>query len=207
MPMRRITSTLVFVLGIAVAPSALGATTGNSSDAAGFVQQMVGQATDSMRNTALSDGERDQRIVVLLQTDFDLHEIARFVLGRYWTTANETERQTFDSLFPRWVLKTYSARLKQLCDQSIKVTGSRMDDGTNATVTSEIANGSGSPVKIDWRLGDHGAGFKVTDISVEGVSLLLSQREEVASVISRTGGSLATLNGMLAQKLQAATGF
>ena len=43
-------------------------------------------------------------------------------------------------------------------------------------------------------------GFKIVDVDVEGVSMVLTQREEFSSVIQRSGG-LAGLNKTLQEKL------
>src|SRR6266851_3526021 len=43
--------------------------------------------------------------------------------------------------------------------------------------------------------------YKVVDIDVEGVSMLVTQREEFGSVIQRSGGTIAGLNKTLQERL------
>ena len=44
-------------------------------------------------------------------------------------------------------------------------------------------------------------GLKIVDVEVEGVSMALTEREEFASIIQRNGGSVASLNQAMQQKL------
>ncbi len=46
-------------------------------------------------------------------------------------------------------------------------------------------------------------GFKILDIEVEGVSMALAEREEFASIIQNNGGSVASINRVIQQKLTA----
>jgi phospholipid transport system substrate-binding protein len=70
-------------------------------------------------------------------------------------------------------------------------------------VSSQVLRTDGAPpAKVDWRVRkDNAGGFKIVDIDVEGVSMLLTQREEFGSVIQRSGGDIAGLNKTLEQKL------
>ena len=56
-----------------------------------------------------------------------------------------------------------------------------------------------TPIRLDWRLTATPTGWRVLDISVEGVSLLLTFRNEFAAVIERSGGQLAGLIDELRQ--------
>ena len=44
--------------------------------------------------------------------------------------------------------------------------------------------------------------YKIVDVDVEGISMILAQREEFASVIQRNGGTVSGLIQAIRQKLQ-----
>jgi phospholipid transport system substrate-binding protein len=178
----------------------------SQADPAAFVDGLVQQALDLLRNTQqLSDAQRDQRFKKLLDSGFDIPRIARFVLGRYWTSASDADRAAFGDLFEQWIVRTYSQRFKDYSGETVQVGTSRPESDTNFVVASQIVHPNGNPpAKVDWhvRKGEDGQ-YKIVDVEVEGISMALTQREEFASVIQRNGGSVASLNDALRQKLQA----
>lgn len=172
-----------------------------SSSAASFVDGLVGDAIVVIKDQNLSDQDRQQRFEALLQRGFDMPRIARYVLGRYWTTASGDERQSFARLFQHWVVQTYTSRFKGYSGETVKVVGTR-DEDQGAIVTTEIMSPSGAPpIKLDWRVANHDGGFKILDVDVEGVSMVLTEREEIAAVIQRSGGTVASLNRVFAERL------
>ena len=172
-----------------------------STSAASFVDGLVGDAIVVIKDQNLSAQDRQQRFEALLQRGFDMPRIARYVLGRYWTTASDDERQSFARLFQHWVVQTYASRFKGYSGETVKVIGTR-DEDQGAIVTTEIMSPSGAPpIKLDWRVANHDGGFKILDVDVEGVSMVLTEREEIAAVIQRSGGTVASLNRVFAERL------
>jgi phospholipid transport system substrate-binding protein len=202
MPLRRSLSLLIVLVAL-VLPVA-GVRAAAPSDAQSFINDLVSQALDMLRNKQMPIAERDQKFSLLLTSDFDIPRISRFVLGRYWTTASDEERTAFARLFERWIVRTYSARFSDYSGETIKVNGMKPQGETDVIVESELIHTDGGPpAKIDWRVRHKDDGFKIVDIDVEGVSMALTQKEEFASVIQNSGGSVAGLNRAIEQKLAA----
>jgi phospholipid transport system substrate-binding protein len=51
----------------------------------------------------------------------------------------------------------------------------------------------GPPVQLDWRLDVRGCRYRVIDVSIEGKSYALSEREILARLIQRHGGQISGL--------------
>ena len=146
------------------------------------------------------ESQRAARFRDLLREDFDVPGIARFVLGRYWNTATEEQRAEFVKLFEDYVAQAYATRLAEYAGEQFKVTGSRLD-GDGAIVSSQILRPAGSaPIKVDWRLTGRNGIYKISDVSVDGISMAVTQRSEFASVIQHNGGQVQGLIAMLRQK-------
>jgi phospholipid transport system substrate-binding protein len=144
--------------------------------------------------------ERVARFRQLLREDFDVPGIARFVLGRYWNTATEEQRADFVKLFEEYIAIAYSTRLAEYTGETFKVTGSR-PDGEGAIVSSQIIRPAGAaPVKVDWRLTGRDGNYKISDVSVDGISMAVTQRSEFASVIQHNGGQVQGLLTMLRER-------
>jgi phospholipid transport system substrate-binding protein len=193
----------LFMLAV-VAPFALATTSGRAAtnDPSSFVSDLVGTAMQSLSNKKLSDEQREKEFRALLDAKFDMPRISRFVLGRYWTTAADQDKQNFQKLFEDYVVRAYAARFTEYSGEEVKVLGARPESETVTLVTSQFLRPNGQPpAKVDWRVRKQDNDFKIVDIDVEGVSMLVTQREEFGSVIQRSGGSIAGLNKTLQERL------
>jgi phospholipid transport system substrate-binding protein len=191
---------LLLVLIAGLAPGS--ARAAKADGAAAFVNGMVAAALRTLRDPGLAQAERERRLGALLTQDFDTARIARYVLGRYWMVASDDERREFARLFRDWAVHTYAARLNQYTNEIVKVTGSRSESDTDAVVTSEIVHPAGPPTHVSWRVSRRTGDYRVIDIDVEGVSLALTERDEIAAAIQRNGGTVAAMNRALAEKLR-----
>src|SRR5438874_12078338 len=151
----------------------------NPADAVAFMNTLWERAVEVLNNKT-DPAIREARFRELFHADFDSAGIARFVLGRYWRTASEEEQQEFVKLFEDYVVFVYTARLSNFGGEALKVRGSRSDGDGVIVSTDVISPGGASPMKIDWRLvADHGT-YKITDIIVEGISMMATQLSEFA---------------------------
>jgi phospholipid transport system substrate-binding protein len=190
---------LAFALALFVVPAKAAA----PSDAASFINDLINKALKTLDNKQLSNEDRDKTFRDLLDTDFDMPRISRFVLGPYWREASDQDKQQFQKLFEDYVVRSYSRSFSEYSGEQMKVTGSRPESETSTLVQSQVVRQNGPPAKVDWRVrkDKEDNNFKIVDVDVEGVSMVLTQREEFSSVIQRSGGTVAGLNKELQQKL------
>lgn len=142
----------------------------------------------------------EKRFRELFRESFHLPAIGRFVLGRYWRQATPDQRQEFLALFEELVVGTYAARFTGYSGEQLAIRDARPDSEKTAIVHSEIVRPNGPPIRIDWRVGHDGNGFKVLDVVIEGISMAVTQRSEFASVIQRRGGKVEGLIEALRNK-------
>ncbi len=157
-----------------------------------FVQRVSFSAIDFLSDEDLSQSGKTKKFRALLQKHFDLKTMGKYALGRYWRMASTAEKAEYLSLFQRMVLDLYSNRFSEYSDQSIKVSGA-MQKGKNILVHSKIVGKSRPDVKLDWVVKRRNGEYKVIDILVEGVSMVITQRSDFASVIQRGGGKVQVL--------------
>ncbi|MGC2203712.1 MAG: ABC transporter substrate-binding protein [Stellaceae bacterium] len=170
-----------------------------AADPAALISQLGSRALEVLGKGS-TQSQRVARFRELLREDFDVPGIARFVLGRYWNIATEEQRAEYVKLFEDYVALAYSTRLAEYTGEKFKVTGSR-PDGDGAIVSSQIVRpGGAAPVKVDWRVTGRNGVYKISDVSVDGISMAVTQRSEFASVIQHNGGQVQGLIAMLRQK-------
>jgi phospholipid transport system substrate-binding protein len=201
--MRRSLLTAAFVLIAAVLASAIPAAA--AADPTALISNLGTRALEVLGKNA-TPSQRVDRFRALLREDFDVPGIARFVLGRYWNIATDQQRAEFVKLFEDYIALAYSARLAEYTGETFKVVGSR-PDADGAIVTSQILRPAGAaPVKLDWRLTGRDGVYKISDVSVDGISMAVTQRSEFASVIQHNGGQVQGLLTMLRDKTAGAGG-
>jgi phospholipid transport system substrate-binding protein len=193
-----ILSLLIGSTSLAASPNAIAA------DANVFMSELWTRAVEVLDKKAPLT-ERLTRFRQLFQADFDGPGIARFVLGRYWRTASEQEQQEYMKLFEDYVIFVYGTRLSHFNGETFKVRGSRTDESGTVVSTDIISPSGEPPIKVDWRLvADRGA-FKINDVIIEGISMMVTQRSEFASIIQRHGGQVGGLLALMREKTNTAT--
>jgi phospholipid transport system substrate-binding protein len=201
MTRRFLLTTLAFLLvgaSPAVLPNAVAA------DPSVFMNELWTRAVEIL-GKKVPQTERLARFRELFQADFDGPGIARFVLGRYWKNASEQEQQEFLKLFEDYVVYVYGIRLSSFNGETFKVRGSRADNSGVIVSTDIISPGGEAPIKIDWRLVTDNGAFKINDVIIEGISMMVTQRSEFASVIQRHGGQMSGLLSLMREKTKTAS--
>jgi phospholipid transport system substrate-binding protein len=174
-----------------------------AADANLFMNQFWGQTVEVL-SKKVPRAEQLARFRQLYLADFDGPGIARFVLGRYWRSASEQEQQEFLRLFEDYVVFVYGTRLSNFGAETLKIRGSRTDESGTIVSTDIVSPNGDAPIKLDWRLiTDHGS-FKINDVIIEGISMLVTQRSEFASVIQRHDGQVGELLVMMRERTKTA---
>lgn len=166
----------------------------------GFVERLGVEAIEMLADPALTERERTSEFRRILVAAFDLPTIARFVLGRHWRRATTEERHEFQSLLEDYIVATYAARLGRYRGETLAVGEARGEREGDILVASEIIPREGLPVRVDWRVRGEPGSYKIIDVVVEGISMVITQRSAFASVIQRSGGRVSGLLSELRKK-------
>ncbi len=185
---------LILTAGMLAAPPRAVAQT----DAVAFINQLGIQAIQVL-GPNVSPGARVQRFRELFSADFDLPEIARFVLARYWRVATPEQQQQFQGLLQEYLAQAYAGRLAEYAGEKFQALNA-VPQGNETVVFSEITRNDGSKIRVEWHLVNQG-GWKITDAYVAGVSMAVTERDEFASVIQQGGGQVQYLIDRLRQKV------
>jgi phospholipid transport system substrate-binding protein len=166
-----------------------------SDDAVAVVERTVAELFEAMRaerEAIAADASRVQplvREIVLPRVDLDT--VSQLVLGKHWRTATTEEKAAFQKEFRTLLVRTYSDALSQAVDAEVEITnGANSQDGTQTLVRSRVKRGDAPVVALAYRLaqGTDG-GWRVIDITIEGVSLVTTWRSEFSSMIGKHGVS------------------
>jgi phospholipid transport system substrate-binding protein len=73
--------------------------------------------------------------------------------------------------------------------------------GAETIVSSNLIAPSGGNYRVDWCAVDRGGAYKISDLVIEGVSMKMTHRDEVAHWIEINGGRFASALAVLRQQI------
>ena len=184
---------LAVIAGVSVVSRAVAAET-----PAEFINIIGADVLAEMRSYASLD-QKEAYFRQMLNQDCDLDGISRFILGPYWRIATPEQRQEFVKLFEDYLIRSDGPTLVQYSAGTFQVTGSRTDPA-GVIVTSQITSPQGQPIEMDWQLGLSGGRYKIRDVTIDGVSAVMSRRSQIEAMMSRAGGQVGTLLAMMRQE-------
>ena len=159
-------------------------------------EALVKKITDDVMAAIKSDkelaaGDR-QKAVKLAEEKIlpyvDFEEATRLAVGRGWKEASPEQRKKLVAEFRSMLVRTYSNAIGTYEGQTMKVLPSRVKPSDDeATVRNQFLRPGGKPVLIDYSMRKTDQGWKIYDIVVEGVSLVLTYRSEFDAVVKQEG--------------------
>lgn len=160
-----------------------------AQDPGQFMIDLDRRATAPFKDESLSDHDRVEVARRLVNETFDTAKIGKFVLGVNWRRATAEQRAEFLDVFAEVNLQRFLPLFTQYIDHSFTVEKVRQDERKAELffVTSIITQGENPPVTVEWRLVREDGGYKILDVVAEGVSMVLTLRNEYASVIKTNG--------------------
>ena len=169
-----------------------------SDDPTAVVRDTAERVLDSLR----SDRARYQDDHALFQLvrevvfpRLDRERTAQWVLGANWRTATPAQREQFIAEFSDLLLRTYGTALRQYDSEKLNYLPAQVPAGADrVTVRTEIIRPDGPKVSVDYLLTNRSGEWKVYDVIIENVSLVVTYRSEYSAIIKRDG-----MDGLLKQ--------
>ena len=147
-----------------------------------FIEKLGKQVVEKVSNTDISDVERYNNFKQLYLSSFDNYYISRFVLGRYWKTIDKGIQKQFVDSFNKYIVATYAPKFKGW-EGTFKAVDSLLENNYY-NVKMDILNEDGPTLKMMWKMYlNKNKEFKILDVNIDGVSMLVTQRAEFLSVI------------------------
>lgn len=157
----------------------------------GLLKALSADRQTYQNDPAKVSGLVDQYILPHVDTQF----AAQLVLGRYWKTATQQQRERFIDAFHHSMLNNYGAAIANFTSNTLKVYPSRVNPGDqNATVRTEMSRSSGPPVSVNYYMHMTPEGWKAWDVVIDGVSYIMSYRQDFQPQIAQPGGLDAVIN-------------
>ncbi len=126
----------------------------------------------------------EQKILPLV----DFREATQLAMGKSWHSATPGQQTQVVDAFRQMLVRIYSNSIDAYRGQTMKVLPVRMAPGaTEVVVRNQYLRDGRPPVSVEYAMKKSPEGWKIYDITVEGVSLVLTYRAEFEQV-TRTSG-------------------
>ena len=118
----------------------------------------------------------------------DFREATRLAVGRAWNSATPEQQERLVTQFRRMLVRVYSNAIGAYGGQTLRVQPVRMAPGaTEVTVRNQFLRPGKPPVSVEYAMRKRPEGWKIYDITVEGVSLVLTYRGEFEQILRESG--------------------
>ena len=157
-----------------------------------LVRKVTADVLDAIKSDKqLQAGDRKKALALAEQKilpHVDFREAARLATGKAWQGATPEQQERIVGEFRSMLVRIYSSAIGVYQGQEMKVLPVRMAPGaTEVTVRNQYLVSGKPPVPVEYAMKKTPEGWKIYDITVEGVSLVLTYRAEFET-ITRTAG-------------------
>ena len=157
-----------------------------------IVKQTTDQLLDSIsREKAEINGNKARLYAIveeIVLPHFDFTKMSQRVLGQHWRQATEEQREKFRDVFRDLLVRTYATALTEYSDQSIVYLPVReRGPGGEVSVRTQIESPGGAPIPIFYEMYPIEDQWKVYDVSIDGVSLVINYRSSFSNEIRLNG--------------------
>jgi phospholipid transport system substrate-binding protein len=187
------------MLGVFFAPVA-GFAAGEMLPPDELVRNVTNEVLTIVRNDkAILGGDTSKTLMLVdekVLPHFDFRRMTGLAVGLGWRSATPEQQERLTAAFRTLLVRTYSNAIIQYRDNTIEFKPLRASPGDKTVrVSTEVRQAGAQPVGIDYSLQQTDKGWKVFDVTVAGVSLVINYRSSFGEEIKAKGieGLIASL--------------
>ena len=204
-----IVAAMLWPLGATLAPARAEAAP-SVAQAEQFVHRVGDAALDLLaRYNSRPDAQYRKQLKALIGENFDLERGTRFVLGRYWDSATQQQKNELVTLLPAYALEIaartfFALRTRDI--QDFTVVGASPAGESDVLVMTHVSVGGSPPLNVGWRVHEAAVRLRVVDATVEGISVAITLRDMVGAEVTQKGidGLIADVQAKLRELKTAA---
>lgn len=125
----------------------------------------------------------------------DMPNISRSVVGPPARSASAAQMAAFTKAFQTYIARKYGSRFREFIGGKIEVNTTQKVNSIYDVRCTAILKGE-PPFAISFIVADKSGKF--IDLTIEGISLLKSERAEIGAMLDKVGGSIDKLTASLA---------
>lgn len=137
---------------------------------------------------------RAPRLRQIMESRANVPQLAKFSAGRVWREMSGDQQSRFVDAFSHFISVTYARRFDEYSGDPKIDLGRARDAGRKGwLVETPIKLPNGGKAAVEWLVSDRAGPVQVVDLVVEGISMAVTQREEMASKFKQRGNDVEAL--------------
>lgn len=188
--MKKIFTLVLVCFGLMLPVMAL-ANDGNPTDMLKSISNRMIESLKANKATLKSNPDKVYSLTYkIVVPHADLSEMSKRILPpQTWNKATASQRAKFQGEFTKLLVRTYASALSDYSNQTVEIFPIRggYQGKSTVSVNSQILRSDGPAMSVSYKLILKSNGWKLFDMSVEGVSLLESFRSQFADKVAQGG--------------------
>ena len=157
-----------------------------------LVRNVTGEVLQIIRSDKDIQSGNNRKAIELIETrvlpHFNFAHMTQLAVGRDWKSATPAQQKLLADEFHTLLVRTYSKALTEYRNQPIEVKPLKMTGSeTDVKVRTLLNPASGKAIPLDYYLEKQPSGWRVYDIEVDGISLVVNYRESFAAEVRAAG--------------------
>ncbi|WP_419814774.1 MlaC/ttg2D family ABC transporter substrate-binding protein [Glacieibacterium sp.] len=164
----------------------------SATDAQGaskFVDELSKRVFDVLKDQSVSKAQNKNKLRAMLRENFALQEIGDRLIRRYRSQITPAQYAAYQAALPEFTVNAYGDRLYNYANADVQPvrTVPRGTKGDVDVYTKIVRPGGAQPFDAIWTIRRVGGKFLITNLTVAGINLSLTQEADFSSYISKNG--------------------
>jgi phospholipid transport system substrate-binding protein len=156
----------------------------DNSDPSRFIETLSSSAFGVLHTGSQAAARGQFR--TLLGQYFAVDEIGDRLIKRWKPQITPAQDQAYKAALPGFIINTYADRLFDYANAQVKVVRA-VPRGDGAAVVSQVIQPGKAPINAIWTVEKIGGGYKVSNLTVSGINLVLTQQADFDSYVQKNG--------------------
>lgn len=151
-----------------------------------FVSSLTSEGFGAIRSAGGNHAAARTKFRALLAQNFAIDQIGDRLIRRWRPTITPAQYAAYKAALPSFLIGAYADRLFEYSDAQVKVVRA-VPSSTGAVVLTQVIRPGAQPITATWELVGHPGDYKVSNMTVAGINLALTQQADFDSFVQRKG--------------------
>ncbi|MBI9084778.1 MAG: ABC transporter substrate-binding protein [Desulfobacterales bacterium] len=189
---------LALMIGVLVPVAAWGATPMDALR--GPIESGIALLRDPQYADQSKKDEQRHRMWEIVRQAFDFRLIAARALGRNWQQFSPAQKEAFTEAFAALLGNTYIGKIQgEFSDEKVEFLQEEMVSDNKAVIKTRILR-KNAEIPVDYNMLWRDDQWRIYDVKVEGIGLVLNYRKQFKSFLSKETGTPDSLIETLREK-------
>lgn len=159
-----------------------------AQDPKAFLDDLAARAFALLRDRSVAEPQRRAAFRAMLRDNFALKEIGDRLIRRHRAEITPAQYAAYQSVFPGFVVGAYADKLEGFSDAKFQTIRSAPHGGNGTVdVFARVTVPGKSPLDTVWAIKPEGGRYLVSNMTVSGINLALTQEADFSGRIQQKG--------------------